>query len=115
MVCTVGAGLLSTRVHTKVEHLGPLNYEVCIEGYTRQAHIDHLLSCPNMDTAADTPVLLLNIHHLKEHQKKTTTMYPLRSCNLPKRLIEDCECTHYFTHIVSFIFVITPNSLGIFL
>ena len=29
---------------TKV--LDPLTYEVCIDGYTRKAHIDHLLSFP---------------------------------------------------------------------
>ena len=29
---------------TKV--LGPLNYEVTIDGYTCQAHVDHIIPCP---------------------------------------------------------------------
>ena len=38
---------------TKV--LGPLTYEVCIDGHIRQAHIDHLLPCPTTTTDALNP------------------------------------------------------------
>ena len=36
---------------TKV--LGPLNYEVKVDGYTRQAYIDHILPCPQITSNTD--------------------------------------------------------------
>ena len=73
--------------------MGPLNYEVCIEGHTHQAHIDHLLPCPNMETAADTPSIAFEHSPPQEASKvednQTSDRYPLRCRNPPKRLIEE--------------------------
>ena len=88
---------------TKV--LGPLNYEVKVDGYTRQAHIDHILPCPQStsDTdnslSASTPshqgddiIMPLADPELGEDINDTPELVTLRSCRNrqpPKRLIEE--------------------------
>ena len=88
---------------TKV--LGPLNYEVKVDGYTRQAHIDHILPCPQStsDTdnslSASTPshqgddiIMPLAAPELGEDINDTPELVTLRSCRNrqpPKRLIEE--------------------------
>ena len=43
------------RKGTVIKVLGPLNYEVTIDGHSRQAHVDHLLPSTS-NSAADNPV-----------------------------------------------------------
>ena len=94
---------------TKV--LGPLNYEVNIDGYTRQAHIDHMLPCPQT-SGSNSPGDLSSHQDERSHQDdddiimpiinsepceastdatELVTLRPRRKCQLPKRLIEEID------------------------
>ena len=55
------------RTGTVTRILGPLNYEVLVDGHTRQAHIDHLLPCQSSPKTLYLPQCLLN--NLSFHQK----------------------------------------------
>ena len=85
---------------TKV--LGPLNYEVNIDGYTCQAHVDHILPCPS--TSSDADNFIDSIPHQDEDDlpmplvgcepcetsndtAELVTLSPCRNCRPPKRLI----------------------------
>ena len=65
---------------TKV--LGPLNYEVNIDGYTRQAHIDHILPSPRTMNSTDniSPV------DTPSHQDENDIIMPIVSS-------ESCEAS----------------------
>ena len=94
---------------TKV--LGPLNYEVNVDGYTRQAHIDHMLPCPQT-SGSNSPGDLSSHQDERSHQDdddiimpiinsepceastdatELVTLRPRRKCQPPKRLIEEID------------------------
>ena len=90
---------------TKV--LGPLNYEVDINGYFRQAHIDHILPCPqtltdpvdslpvDVPTQVDDEIIMPIVSPDSESCELDTGVAELvtprahRKCGPPKRLIEE--------------------------
>ena len=89
--------------------LGPLNYEVTIDGYKRQAHIDHILPCPSVDNdpfndAASIPPTDAPSHQddyvpmpivdcepceASTDEAELVILRPRRNCRPPKRLIEE--------------------------
>ena len=82
---------------TKV--LGPLNYEVTIDGHSRQAHVDHLLpGTSNLDADSSIPD---NEQADQEHNEKddatTTTdniMVPLVLVEVESNSRNDAVCSH---------------------
>ena len=96
------------RKGTITKFLGPLNYEVNIDGYTRQAHIDHILPCPQTisdagnSSSADTPshqddddiIMPIVNSELSEANDNTAELVTLRPCRTrqpPKWLIEEMD------------------------
>ena len=71
---------------TKV--LGPLNYEVNIDGYTHQAHVDHILPCPSTSSDADNSI------HSLPHQDEDDLPMPLVGC-------EPCETSNDTAELVT--------------
>ena len=85
---------------TKV--LGPLNYEVNIAGYTRQAHIDHILLCPQTTDSSppgdisshqddDDIIMPIVSCEASTDAAELVTLCPHRSCQPPKRLIKEMD------------------------
>ena len=89
---------------TKV--LGLLNYEVIVVGYTRQAHVDHILPCPKTFSDADNnspgdtpsyqddddtlmPLVDCEPCEASTDATELVTLRPHRNCRPPKRLIEE--------------------------
>ena len=85
--------------------LGPLNYEVKVDGYTHQPHIDHILPCPQITSDTDNSLSTSTPSHqgndimmpladpkLGEDINDTPEMVILRPCQNrqpPKQLIEE--------------------------
>ena len=96
--------------------LGPLNYEVLVDGHTRQAHIDHLLPCqgrieqptvpipatapPNQpvtspEIESDSTIVPLSPLEVDRSNAADTprqelvTLQPIRNRHPPQRLIEE--------------------------
>ena len=84
---------------TKV--LGLLNYEVNIAGYTRQAHIDHILPCPQTTDSSpgdiashqdeDNIIMPIVSCEASTDAAELVTLCPQRSCLPHKRLIEEMD------------------------
>ena len=90
--------------------MGPLNYEVNIDGYTRQAHIDHMLPCPRT-SGRNSPDDLSSHQDEGSHQDdddimpivdsepceastdatELVTLGPHRNCQPPKHLIKEID------------------------
>ena len=88
---------------TKV--LSPLNYEVTVDGYARQAHVDHILPCPRTVSDVSNNLLADTLPHLHDDvvpmplvdcepcegstgAAELVTTRPHRNCQPPKHLIE---------------------------
>ena len=77
-------------IATKV--LGPLTYEVCIDGHTRQAHIDYLLPCPTTTTDATNFNSDCSLSpQLPPKSDVIDNKRPPGTHNSPKRLIEELD------------------------
>ena len=85
---------------TKV--LGPLNYEINIAGYTHQAHIDHILPCPQTTDSSspgdisshqdeDDIIMPIVSCEASTDTAELVTLRPHRSCQPPKRLINEMD------------------------
>ena len=91
---------------TKV--LGLLNYDVTVDGYTRQAHVDHILPCPRtwIDVSNNLPadtlphidddVTPMHIVDCEPCDGSTVaaelvTPSPHRNCRPSKRVIEEMD------------------------
>ena len=75
---------------TKV--LGPLTYEVCISGHTRQPHIDHLLPCPTTTTDATNSNSDCSLSpQLPPKSDVMDNKHPSQTHNSPKCLIEELD------------------------
>lgn len=95
------------RKGTIMKTLGPLNYEVNIDGHTRQAHIDHILPCPQTASdagsrsSADTsshqeddimmPIVDSGLNEATADTAEPVTLRPCRNRQPPKRLIEEMD------------------------
>ena len=84
---------------TKV--LDPLNYEVNIDRYTRQAHVDHILPCPQTTDSSpgdiashqdeDNIIMPIVSCEASTDAAELITLHPHRSCRPPKRLMEEMD------------------------
>ena len=76
---------------TKV--LGPLNYKVKVDGYTRQAHIDHILPCPQITSDPDNSSSANTSSHVEDD-----ILMPLADSVLSEtnndtpELVISCQC-----------------------
>ena len=85
--------------------LGPLNYQVRIDGYECQAHIDHILPCtsniddsrddtasiPPTDTSHQDDDVPMPIVNYEPDDAELVIQRPRRNCRPPKRLIEEMD------------------------
>ena len=88
--------------------MGPLNYEITVDGYTSQAHVDHTLPCPRTvndvsnNLSADTvphldidvvPMPIVDCEPCEGSTGAAELVTPCshRNCRPPKHLIEEMD------------------------